>query len=92
MGILVMVYYNFFGEWNCSTSPTNYNSSSTTFSFSFCYMATWFNCLCKLWVIARFMFVTISITLSWNYFFATNLILKIAICSQVFLPNFEYIV
>ncbi len=56
---LAMIYYTLYGIWNYVASLVNGSSPSTTFFFSFCYMATWFNYLCKLWVTTQFMFVAI---------------------------------
>ncbi len=48
LGILGMIYHTLYGIWNYIASFVNGNYPSTTFSFSFYYMATWSNYLCKL--------------------------------------------
>jgi hypothetical protein len=58
LDILGIVYCTIFGVWNCATSFANC-TSSTTFSFSFRYMTTWYNYLYKLRVTTWFIFVAI---------------------------------
>ncbi len=66
LGILDIMYYIIYGVWNYVASFHNNNFYSITFSCSFCWIVTWYNCLCKLQITMRFMFVTNFTILLWK--------------------------
>jgi hypothetical protein len=72
LGVHDMVYYIIFGVWIFLALFSNGISSSTTFSFSFYWIATLSNYFCRLWVTMQFMFVAILPFFFWNLKKITN--------------------